>query len=481
MIRRVLDETSRGEKDFDVTHRLLMPDGSVKFVHVLSHVLKDAAGNLEIVGAVMDVTENTRLYRDLAEREAKIRRLVDSNIIGIFMWEAEGRILEANDSFLHMVAYDRKDLVSGQVRWTDLTPDEWRERDERAVPEWKSTGNVQPYEKEYFRKDGSRVPVLVGAANFEESGNQGVAFVVDLTDRNEAEDQLRRSEAYLAEAQKLSHTGSAAFNDTTILYWSEETYRILGFDPRVGLPSYEVAAQRTHPDDQERVREEARRAVRQKRDYKLEYKILLPAGTIKHIEMNAHPKFSASGELVEVVSTLIDVTEGWRAEQALQRSQFYLSEGQRLAHVGSWALNPSGFFDHWSHELFQIYGLDPQKGAPTVEQYLAAVHPLDRDFMAETIRRMHAQRCGCDVKKRIVRPDGELRYIRCVGIPVIEDEVLKGFLGSAMDVTEQEELTQELQRREAYLAEAQRLSQTGSWAWSPDQDIGTGRRNATVF
>ena len=78
----------------------------------------------------MDVTENIYLYRDLAEREAKIRRLVDSNIIGIFMWEAEGRIFEANDAFLHMVGYDRKDLVSGQVRGTDLTPAEWRERDE---------------------------------------------------------------------------------------------------------------------------------------------------------------------------------------------------------------------------------------------------------------------------------------------------------------------------------------------------------------
>jgi PAS domain S-box-containing protein len=125
----------------------------------------------------------------------------------------------------------------------------------------------------------------------------------------------RRSEAYLAEAQCLSHTGSAAFNDTTILYWSDETYRILGFDPRDGLPSYEAAAQRTHPDDQERVRERARRAVQQKRDFKLEYRILPPTGSIKHIEMNAHPKFSEGGELVEVVSTLIDVTERKRARK----------------------------------------------------------------------------------------------------------------------------------------------------------------------
>src|SRR5271156_2901508 len=135
-----VDETSRGEKDFDVTHRALMPDGSVKFVHVLSHALKDAAENLEIVGAVIDVTENTLLYRDLVERDAKIRRLVDSNIIGVFIWESEGRILEANDALLQTVGYDRKDLVSGQVRWRDVTPAKWRERDARALAERKSTG-----------------------------------------------------------------------------------------------------------------------------------------------------------------------------------------------------------------------------------------------------------------------------------------------------------------------------------------------------
>src|SRR6266516_3189642 len=137
----------------------------------------------------------------------------------------------------------------------------------------------------------------------------------------------------------------------------------------------------------------------------------------------------------------------------LRRNEFYLSEAQRLAHMGSWAFNPSGFFDHWSHELFQMYGLDPQMGAPTLERYLATVHPQDRDSMAETIQRMHAQRCGCDVTKRIVRPDGELRHVRWVGTPVIEDEVLKGLLGNAMDVTEQVLMTQELERHQAYLTE----------------------------
>jgi formate hydrogenlyase transcriptional activator len=155
------------------------------------------------------------------------------------------------------------------------------------------------------------------------------------------------------------------------------------------------------------------------------------------------------------------------AEDGLRRSEFYLAEAQRISHTGSWVLNTSGFFEHWSRELFRIYGLNPRNGTPTLEQYLAAVHPQDRELVSASIRRMREQGSGCDVKKRIIRPDGVVRHIRCVGIPVVDDGLLKLF-GTAVDVTEQEELTQELQRRDAYSAEAQELSHTGSFGWKPD-------------
>jgi PAS domain S-box-containing protein len=150
--------------------------------------------------------ENTRLYRDLEMREAKIRRLVDANIIGIHIWNLEGEIVEANGAFLRMLGYSREDLFSGPMRWAELTPAEWSDRDQHAVAEIVSTGIFQPFEKEYFRKDGSRVPVLIGGVVFEGSGNEGVAFVLDLSEQKRAEGERKTAEEALQRMQaELAH------------------------------------------------------------------------------------------------------------------------------------------------------------------------------------------------------------------------------------------------------------------------------------
>jgi PAS domain S-box-containing protein len=154
--------------------------------------------------------ENSRLYRDLEDREARIRRLVEANVVGVVMWTLDGAIIGANEAFLHTVQYGHEDLASGRVSWTDLTPAEWRDCDERAVADLKATGTVQPYEKEFFRKNGSRVPVLLAGALFEGSRNEGVAFVLDLSEQKRAEqerERLRQLEAELAHINRVSTLG----------------------------------------------------------------------------------------------------------------------------------------------------------------------------------------------------------------------------------------------------------------------------------
>jgi PAS domain S-box-containing protein len=148
---------------------------------------------------------------------------------------------------------------------------------------------------------------------------QWYGLSIDVDEAKKAEDRLRRSEAYLAEAQRLSHSGVAAYNETATLYGSEETYRIWGFDPAQGVPSREAVFQRIHPDDRDRLNAEVQRAVSERRDYSAAYRIVLPDGTIKHIETIGRPAFSASGELVEIVTTQIDVTERKRAREEHKR------------------------------------------------------------------------------------------------------------------------------------------------------------------
>jgi PAS domain S-box-containing protein len=150
--------------------------------------------------------ENTRLYRDLAEREGRIRRLVDSDVIGIVIWDLDGHLLDANDAFLRMVQYDREDLKAG-MRWFDMTPPEWQEAHVlEEAKELQATGMMRAREKEYFRKDGSRVPVLIGAAAFEAPPDQGVAYILDLTERKRAEAEARESERRYREVQmELAH------------------------------------------------------------------------------------------------------------------------------------------------------------------------------------------------------------------------------------------------------------------------------------
>jgi PAS domain S-box-containing protein len=282
---------------------------------------------------------------------------------------------------------------------------------------------------------------------------------------------LQQSKARLEEAQRVARVGYWEWNlDTDRVTWSDETYRIYGLMPQKGPIDVATIREMIHPDDRESVFRIAEEAILGGVRPDAEHRIVRPCGDVRTVHSQGDLKRDASGRPYQMFGTVQDITDRKRTEEALRQSQFYLSEGQRLAHMGSWASNDlsirwsDDLGIYWSDEVYKIYGLNPQNGAPNLKQYLAAIHPDDRASMAETIRVMHEQRCGCDVTKRIVRPDGEVRYVRCVGVPVFEGGVFKAFHGTTMDVTEQELLTQELRREQAYLGEAQSLTHTGSWA-----------------
>jgi PAS domain S-box-containing protein len=275
--------------------------------------------------------------------------------------------------------------------------------------------------------------------------------------------ELRESKARLEEAQRIAQVGHYYWNliENRVI-WSDELYRIYGLSPQKGPIDMAICREMIHPEDRDFVFRSAEEGLHSEARPDIEHRVVRPDGEVRTVHALGSVKRDATGRPYEMFGTVQDITDRKRGEDVLKRTQFYLREGERIAHIGSWAFNESGHY--WSDELYKIYGLDPQNGAPTVEQYLNLIHPEERASMAETIKLMQEQHCGHDLIERIVRPDGQLRFVRAVAVPVVEHGVFKGFIGTTMDVTEQELLTQELRREQAYLAEAQSLAHIGSWA-----------------
>jgi PAS domain S-box-containing protein len=442
--------------------------------------LRDEDGNIvKWYGVTTDIEDRKRAEESL--------QLVSSDL-----QDSKAKLEEAQR--IAHVGYWEWDLTSNRVTWSDetyriygLRPQEYPidiavvrrmihpedlESVFRVAEGAVGGGSRTNVEHRIIRPSGEvRTVHSQGDVKKDASGRPWQMFgtVQDITDRKRADEALQRSQFYTNEGQRIAHMGSWAFNAAGFDYWSSELFHIYGLDPHGKPPTVEEYLALVHPDDREFMKQGIAKMLDDHLAFDFTKRIVRPDGEIRHIRCVGVP-VRPGGIFQGFLGTGMDVSDQERLTRDLRLSEQYLSEGQRLAHMGSWTFNPSGFFEYWSEELFKIYGFDPQHGAPTLEEYLAAIHPQDRDFMANTIRRMCAERVGCDEKKRIVRPDGKQRYIRCVGIPVIKEGVLVGFIGTAMDITEQELLTQELERQRAYLSDAQKLTQTGSWAWRlPDR------------
>jgi len=318
---------------------------------------------------------------------------------------------------------------------------------------------------------------------------QWYGLAVDIDDARKAEDRLRRSEAYLAEAQRISHTGSYAFSPVTrrLLYWSEECYRIWGFDPVQGLPDPEIAARRIHPDDRERVYKEAQEARRQKRDFTLEFRIVLPDGTVKYLQCDEYHLFSARGELVEAMGTNVDITERKRAEEALRRGEAWLAQAQRLSHTGTWILDgTTRHFLYWSDESYRIWGFDPLQGLPSRDDMWERIHPDDRERLWEEVQEALREQRDFFEEFRILLPDGTVKYLEANTHHEFSPlGVLLEVVCTNVDVTERKRAQDERERLgqlEADLAHINRLSMMGELAASLSHEIlhpiATARNNA---
>jgi PAS domain S-box-containing protein len=479
-LQQLRDHATKSGMDLDVEHRVLLPDGIIRHVHVVAHAGRDSSGRLEYAGVVTDITQRKRadderevLSRNLQESKARLEQAQRVAQIGHYEWNLiANRVTWSAELYRIYGLPPQEGSIDMALVREMMHPDD-REHVFETVEGVVRSGVNASVEHRVVRPTGElRTVHAIGTVKRDASGRAYEIFgtVQDITDRRRADEEhealsrdLQESKAWLEEAQQVAHVGYWVWDlETNRLIVSEEYCRILGLTPTKGPIDLSIVREIIHPEDREYVLGAAEKAIRAGERTECEHRIIRPNGEMRVVHSLGDLKKDASGRSHQVFGTTQDITERKSAEEALRQNQFYLSEGQRLAHMGSWAFNAAGHY--WSDELYKIYGLDPKNGAPTVEQYLDLVHPQDRGAMAETIKRMQEEHCGFDQIERIVRPDGQLRYIRAVAVPVFEKGVFTGFVGTTIDVTEQELLTQELRREKAYLAEAQGLTHIGSWA-----------------
>jgi PAS domain S-box-containing protein len=319
----------------------------------------------------------------------------------------------------------------------------------------------------------------------------GLALLTSWVDRRFAtltlevqEKKLQQSEAYLSEAQRLSHTGSFGWRVSTgDMIWSDETFRIFQYD-RAVKPGVEQVLQRVHPEDAPLVRQTIERAAQDGKDFDHEYRLVMPDGSVKYVHVVAHALGNESGS-IEFVGAVMDVTESKGVEEKLRQNEAYLQESQRLGHMGSWAYNVSSGALFASPELLRIFGRDPDQEKPTAQMFRGSTHPEDQDYVEEMLNKAMRERTDFGFEQRIVLPDGSIKHVYSMAHRVIDDsDTLVEYIGTVMDVTERRRAEEALRQAQADLAHVNRVTTMGeltaSLAHEVNQPIAAAVTNANT-
>jgi PAS domain S-box-containing protein len=423
-------------------------------------LLEELAGDL----AFGIVTLRSRAAREQAEQEvALLSFALDKGQEAAFLIDDTARFHYVNEEACRLLGYTRAKLLGLGI--ADIDPEFPLER---WSDHWRNlkAQRSRTFESRHRTRDGRIFPVEISTNYFEYGGRAyHLALVRDITERKRAEEALRESEAYLADAQRLSHTGSWAFDVASdkYVYASEECLRIFELDAQKGLPTREAISRLIHPEDWDRVNGDFEKSLREKVDISSEFRIALPSGTAKHVQAIRHPVLNDAGDVVKLVGTVIDITERKRAEEevrntaaqwqatfdAVQDLVLLLDKDFRILRANRAAAEFLGLpFDKivGGHCYDLIHGTcTPPAGCP-----LAKMRQSRRHEEEEVLARKGGPWLSVSVDP-VFDQNGELTHAVHV----------------ARDITDRKRAEDALRRSEATLAEGQRLSHTGSWAWSP--------------
>ncbi|MGA8152186.1 MAG: PAS domain S-box protein [Terriglobales bacterium] len=448
-VRERLDYASRRGADLDFEHRLLMPDGSVKHVHVLAHAMKAGAGGLEYVGAAMDVTASQLAEEELRKSEEKYRDLVTLASDAIYVIDQHGNIVSTNPAGLELWGGGAEDLKCLPLKETYL-PEELDLQHTRL--EQLRAGVRLRFERTFLRKDGSGVPVEVSASPMHHGYSQAV--VRDISERKRAEMELQRTTMYLAEAQRLSHTGSWVWDvgRPGPVYWSAEMYRIYRRHPALGPPTLKEIRAFHSPGDWNNLTAAIEKLVGEKVDIDCDSRLLFPDGSITYIRIVAHPVVNAAGEVVEFLGTTIDITEQYQARQALRKAfdEIKKSEDQLQTIVDTiptlaWRVSADGPAEFLNRRWHDYTGLSPEEAHGW--GWKVAIHTDDLAALMEKREAGLVSGEPWEIEARLRRFDGEFRWFLFRASPLRDEfgNVVKWY-GTNTDIEDHKRAEQALRK-----------------------------------
>jgi PAS domain S-box-containing protein len=335
----------------------------------------------------------------LQQSEAYLAEAQRLSHTGSFGWKPSAGNLTWSEETFRIFQYDRSTKPTVELVLQRVHPED-AALVQQTIERASQDGKDFDFEHRLLMPDAFVKHVrIVAHAERDESGEiEFVGAVMDITERKQAEEAVRRSESYLAEAQRLSHTGSWASIPAKgeIKYFSEECYRVLGFDPRGGQPRYEVFFERVHPDDQAKLSEAVEKAGRDKTEFELGYRFVRPSGEIRDIHVVGHPVLTPSSDLVEFVGTVMDVTERKRAEQErerLRQAQADLAHVNRVTTMGELTASVA-------HEVNQPIAA-AVTNAKTCLRWLTRDHPDVEEARAAAMRIVNDGTRAAEIIKRI--------------------------------------------------------------------------------